>query len=240
MTGNRAELVVRDEGVGIDGAFMPQLFQRFRQASTGNARRHGGVGLGLSIVSSLVDLHGGEVRATSDGPGRGATFVVRLPLAAAAAAPIGPRDGHPAIDRASDAVRVLLVDDEADVREAVAGLLERAGVIVRALDSGAAIQTVIAEFQPDVLVLDIGMPDEDGYALIRRVRNLSAADGGTLPAISLTAHAREQDRQHAIDMGFQAHLAKPVDVATLLATVQRLAAGDVEDLLATSEASRRA
>lgn len=222
-SGTRAELVVRDEGVGIEAAFMPQLFQRFRQASTGNARRHGGVGLGLSIVSSLVDLHGGEVRAMSDGPGRGATFVVRLPLAATTAAPLGPRDAPSAPEHAGDAVRVLLVDDEADVREAVAGLLERAGVVVRALDSGATIQAAIAEFQPDVLVLDIGMPGEDGYALIRRVRGLPAADGGTLPAISLTAHAREQDRQHAIDTGFQAHLAKPVDVATLLATLQRLA-----------------
>ena len=120
-------------------------------------------------------------------------------------------------------IRVILVDDEADVRGAIAGLLERAGAKVLALESGASIDVAIAEFSPDVLVLDISMPGEDGYALIRRIRRLLKADGRFIPAISLTAHARDEDRRHAIDLGFQEHLAKPVNVAELLTTVRRLA-----------------
>ena len=222
-----AELIVVDEGIGIDSAFKPQLFQRFRQADTGTARRHGGLGLGLSIVSSLVKLHHGEVHATSDGPGKGATFVVRLPLSRTdavwppvdAQGPSMSTEDPPSVA----GIRVILVDDEADVRGAIAGLLERAGAKVLALESGASIDVAIAEFSPDVLVLDISMPGEDGYALIRRIRRLLKADGRFIPAISLTAHARDEDRRHAIDLGFQEHLAKPVNVAELLTTVRRLA-----------------
>ena len=224
--GEHAELTVADEGIGIDAEFKPHLFQRFRQAEGGNARRHGGVGLGLSIVSSLVQLHQGTIRAESDGAGTGATFVVCLPLSKATVAAISPPQhdvassgSHPRLD----GIRVVVVDDEADVRGAVVGLLERAGATVRPLESGAAIDATIAEFRPDVLVLDIGMPGEDGYTLIRRIRRLAATDGGGIPAISLTAHARDEDRRHAIAHGFQAHLAKPINVARLLSTVRDLA-----------------
>jgi signal transduction histidine kinase len=190
-----AELTVVDEGIGIDPAFKPQLFQRFRQADTGNARRHGGLGLGLSIVSSLVTLHHGEVQATSDGPGQGATFVVRLPLSRTDVVwpPVDAqgRSMSTADPPSAEGIRVILVDDD--------------------------------EFNPNVLVLDISMPGEDGYALIRRIRRLLKADGRFIPAISLTAHARDEDRRHAIDLGFQEHLAKPVNVAELLTTVRRLA-----------------
>jgi len=224
-SGDYAELTVADEGIGIDPAFKPQLFQRFRQADTGNSRRHGGVGLGLSIVSSLVELHQGEVHATSDGPGRGATFVVRLPLSKTAVVPaidpatVPTADPPPSIAGA----RVLVVDDETDVRGAIAGLIQRAGAEVLALDSGASIDTALADFRPHVLVLDIGMPGEDGYALIRRIRQLAESDGGDTPAISLTAHARDEDRRRAMALGFQAYLAKPVNVTQLLTTISRIA-----------------
>jgi len=225
--GQHAELTIADEGMGIDPAFKPNLFQRFRQADSGNARRHGGLGLGLAIVSNLVQLHQGEIHATSDGPGTGATFVVRLPLSTTDA--VTPQvDIHGVVASADPVVavqgiRVIVVDDEADVRGAVAGLLERAGATVRSMESGASIEVTIAEFRPDVLVLDIGMPGEDGYALIRRIRRLPTKDGGDIPAISLTAHARDEDRRHAIDLGFQAHLAKPVNIAMLLTTIRQLA-----------------
>jgi signal transduction histidine kinase/CheY-like chemotaxis protein len=221
--GDHAELTVADEGVGIDPAFQPHLFQRFRQADSGNARRHGGLGLGLSIVSSLVQLHHGEVSARSDGPGTGATFVVRVPLAKTSS--IKPFVGGEGVDpnASVEGVRVIVVDDEADVRDAVAGLLQRSGATVRALESGTSIEAAIAEFRPDVLILDIGMPVEDGYTLIRRIRGFAKADGGDIPAISLTAYARDEDRRHAMNLGFQAHLAKPVDVPVLLTTVRRLA-----------------
>lgn len=225
--GTHAQLTVADEGIGIEPAFRPHLFQRFRQAEAGNARRHGGVGLGLSIVSSLVHLHRGDVQADSDGPGTGATFTVRIPLTTLAVAASTRPDAIDAVPfdephRSLEGVRVIVVDDEADIRSAVAGLLERAGATVNSLESGAAIEDAIAQFRPDVLVLDIGMPGEDGYTLIRRIRRLTAA-GCDIPALSLTAHARDEDRRHAIDTGFQAHLAKPVDVGQLLTTVGRLA-----------------
>jgi CheY-like chemotaxis protein len=220
-----AELMVSDEGIGIEPTFMPLLFERFRQADTGNARRHGGLGLGLSIVASLVQLHNGVVHAASDGPGAGATFVVRLPLApsvsSAVASAIHLTSAEIESPVSIDGICVLVVDDEADVRGAVAGLLERAGAVVLALESGATIDSAIVEFRPDVLVLDVGMPGEDGYTLIRRIRQLSPP-ARTIPAISLTAHARDEDRRHAIDSGFQAHLSKPVNVPLLLSTIRDL------------------
>jgi signal transduction histidine kinase/ActR/RegA family two-component response regulator len=225
--GDEAELTVADEGIGIEPEFMPHLFERFRQAESGHARRHGGLGLGLSIVSSLARLHHGGVQATSKGPGMGASFVLRLPLSkdpATAPAPAGVAT-PPGPETSLQGIRVIVVDDEADVRDAVGGLLERAGAVVLALESGAAIESALADFRPDVLVLDIGMPGEDGYALIRRIRGLPAAAGGRIPAISLTAHARDEDRRHAIALGFQAHLAKPVNVSLLIATIRSLASG---------------
>ncbi len=241
----QAELSVLDHGIGIDPGFMPHLFQRFRQAESGDARRHGGLGLGLSIVSSLVRLHHGEVHASSDGLGAGSTFVVRLPLSDIPAAPadaprpaappaggatggaVGVTSGGPATPRQAplSGLRILIVDDETDVRGAVAGLLERAGARVVALDSGLTIDAAIRDGQPHVLLLDIGMPGEDGYALLRRIRARPPAGGRHIPAVSLTAHAREENRQKALDAGFQAHLTKPVNVELLVDTVLR-AAGD--------------
>ena len=227
--GDRALLVVRDDGEGIDAAFLPHVFTRFRQADGTATRRHGGLGLGLSIVEQLVGLHGGEVRASSAGRGRGATFVVSLPLetgsgdaraAVPAAAPGRTTDevGEDAAPLAG--LSLLLVDDEADVRSAVSRLLEQAGARVVALESGEAIDAALRAHRPDLLLLDIGMPLEDGYALMRRVRRLSADAGGATPAISLTAHARNEDRARALDAGFDDHLPKPIEVATLVAVVR--------------------
>ena len=216
-----AELVVKDQGRGIDPEFMPRLFQPFRQAESGASRQHGGLGLGLSIVSSLVTLHGGRVEAASDGPGKGATFTVMLPreLAPSTAPAVRADVVLAPTPLQLGGLRVLLVDDEADVRDAVSRVLERAGAVVLALPSGATIETAMADFRPDVLLLDIGMPGEDGYSLIRRIRSF---DGARVPAVSLTAHARDEDRAHALASGFQAHLPKPVQFAVLIRTLDEV------------------
>jgi signal transduction histidine kinase/ActR/RegA family two-component response regulator len=226
----RAELSVTDDGEGIEESFLPQLFTRFRQADSGTTRRHGGLGLGLSIVSSLVSLHGGEVLARSDGLGQGATFTVRLPLAPGVPGAGGNRDAHgvPQPSSLSESladVRILLVDDEEDVRTAVTHLLEQDGAEVRALAAGAEAEVELARHRPHVLILDIGMHGEDGYSLLRRLRALPPGSGGDTPAISLTAHAREEDRERALAAGFQDHLPKPVNVAALVSVLRRLVDG---------------
>jgi CheY-like chemotaxis protein/nitrogen-specific signal transduction histidine kinase len=225
----RAELVVADTGEGIDASFLPHLFTPFRQADSSAARRHGGLGLGLSIVASLIRLHQGEVRATSDGPGKGATFRVTLPTTARLAREAAPATSEPHLEgeraaRPLASVRVLLVDDEEDVRTAVTQLLTLAGASVVALDSGTDVAGALAADRPHVLLIDIGMPGEDGYSLIRRIRKLPAEAGGRTPAVSLTAHARGEDRVRALASGFQDHLPKPIDLPLLVETVRLLAA----------------
>jgi CheY-like chemotaxis protein len=213
----------------MDAEFMPNLFGRFRQADSSPARHHGGVGLGLSIVATLVRLHGGHVSATSPGRGRGATFTVTLPLALAPIEqqPAGAEPSAPSRESASAAplsnVRIVLVEDEEDVRAAIARILELKGASVVALSSGAGIEEALRSQRPHVLLLDISMPGEDGYALIRRIRELPAAAFGTTPAISLTAHARGEDRARALAAGFQKHLPKPADVPGLVAAILELA-----------------
>ncbi len=228
-SGDRAQLVITDNGEGIDADFLPQLFSRFRQADSTTSRRHGGLGLGLSIVASLVRLHGGEVTASSAGRGHGATFTVTLPVAEAgtslAASGGNAAAAEPARPQALQGLRLLVVDDERDVREAVAAILERCGARVRTLPGPADVESALAEFQPHVLVMDISMPGEDGYSTIARIRRLPADRGGPIPAISLTAHARSEDRERALSAGFHEHLAKPIDHAGLIAAVRRLAVG---------------
>jgi signal transduction histidine kinase/ActR/RegA family two-component response regulator len=229
--GKFAELAVADTGEGIDPAFLPHLFARFRQADSTTTRVHGGLGLGLSIVASLARLHGGDVKADSKGSGHGSTFTVRLPRAADANRLLAPPSAR-AIPSGSETllagVRVLVVDDEQDVRSALSRLLEQKGASVVALESGTGIEGILATHRPAVLVLDIGMPREDGYTLLRRIRRLPADAGGDVPAISLTAHARDEDRARAFAAGFQRHLPKPIDVTLLVSAIQDICAAPVE------------
>lgn len=215
-----AVLTVRDTGEGIAPEFLPHLFTRFRQADRGAARRHGGLGLGLSIVDNLLRLHGGSVSAQSDGQDRGSTFTVRLPLAKPERSDIAQQMPGTSTQMTLQHVRILLIDDDADIRRAVSELLKDLGAEVACLESGEHVASHLVEYRPDILLIDIGMPGEDGYSLIERIRRLPASSGGATPAISLTAHAREEDRAKALTAGFQSHLAKPIDLPLLVASIR--------------------
>jgi PAS domain S-box-containing protein len=233
--GGHAEVEVSDTGRGIPAEFLPHVFDRFRQADGGITREHGGLGLGLAIARNLVELHGGTITAASPGEGLGSTFRFRLPLLVrargveretAGEAPAAPGEhSSPITHRSSllEGLHVLVVDDDRDSREVVAAALAREGARVTEAGSAGEAFGAVTSLRPDVLVADIGMPGEDGYALIARVRALGAASGGSLPAAALTAYAREQDRERALAAGFQTHIAKPVEPRTLTATVARLA-----------------
>ena len=221
------EIVVRDTGQGISADFLPHIFERFRQAGTG-ARRHGGLGLGLSIVRHIVEMHGGTVMATSAGEGQGSVFTLRLPVVE-----VG-EDGQrmPALSREEggleeaprlDGVRVLVVEDEADARHLLAAVLQKRGARVFMAASGAEALEMLERDRPDVLLSDIALQDQDGYDLIRKVRALSAERGGRIPAAALTGYGRLEDRMRALSAGFQLHAAKPVEPAELIAVVASLA-----------------
>jgi len=221
------EIVVRDTGQGIAADFLPHIFERFRQAGTG-ARRHGGLGLGLSIVRHIVEMHGGTVMATSAGEGQGSVFTLRLPVVE-----VG-EDGQrmPALSREEggldesprlDGVRVLVVEDEADARHLLAAVLQKRGARVFMAASGAEALEMLERDRPDVLLSDIALQDQDGYDLIRKVRSLSAERGGRIPAAALTGYGRLEDRMRALSAGFQLHAAKPVEPAELIAVVASLA-----------------
>ncbi len=229
--GTEVEVSVVDTGEGIAPGFLPYVFDRFQQGDASTTRRHGGLGLGLAIVKELVELHGGTVRVESEGLGKGATFTVRLPLIAAYSEPdkedqlpeavLPENQPLPEVSLAN--IRVLVVDDESDARDLVKMLLEMAGATVSTAGSASEAMKHILATRPDVLVCDIGMQDEDGYSLIRRLRALEKKEEGALPAIALSAYARSEDRTKAIRSGFQNHLAKPVEPAELLAVVSSLA-----------------
>ena len=245
LLGGAAEIQVRDTGIGIKEDFLPYVFDRFRQSDASSTRSHGGLGLGLSITRHLVEMHGGTVAAASEGEGRGAVFTVLMPLVGPPAANAGPVDGPaPALsERAGTAAplalpslearRVLVVDDEADSRRLLVHLLTRARATVREAESVPAALATLQDWPADVLISDIAMPGEDGYGLIRRLRQSSEVEWRTLPAIALTAFARAEDREAALAAGFQMHLAKPFQPLTLLTAVAALAS--VEPTMVSSK-----
>jgi PAS domain S-box-containing protein len=220
---SRAEITVTDTGAGINAEFLPHIFDRFHQADRSITRRFGGLGLGLSIVKHLVELHGGTALVDSPGEGHGATFTIRLPTSSVVDAPdvtMPTANANETFqDVPLDGIRVLLVEDEADTREFVIRLLETHRARVVAAASAAEALSLFAADVPDIVVSDIGLPGVDGYDLMEQIRRKSVADGGGVPAIALTAYARSEDRTRALLAGYQAHLAKPVEPSELVATV---------------------
>jgi CheY-like chemotaxis protein/nitrogen-specific signal transduction histidine kinase len=228
MNGKFVRIVVSDTGHGIAPDFLPHVFERFRQADASSSRRHGGLGVGLSLVHDLIELHGGSVRAHSEGEGKGATFTIDLPVASSQEMVDGV-DGEGRSDTmmASLAdVRVLLIDDETDARDLSQAVLEHCGADVKAVSSSAealsALRDAPSDLRPHVIVSDLGMPTEDGYQLMRRIRALGA-ELGRIPAVAVTGYATSDDIERALAAGFQRHISKPMDPAVFVATVAELA-----------------
>jgi CheY-like chemotaxis protein/anti-sigma regulatory factor (Ser/Thr protein kinase) len=218
------EIEVRDTGTGIRPEFLPHVFDRFRQGDATTTRRYAGVGLGLAIAKQLVELHDGTIVAHSDGEGRGATFTVYLPLERRFA---GEEDGEVTGNRTKgtnlNGLEVLLVEDESLGREAMSRLLEEYGAQIRSAGSAAQAREAYKIRRPDVIVADIGMPDEDGNALITSLREFEEQQKlSRVPAVAVTAFARSEDRDLALASGFDEHLPKPVDTDELVALILRL------------------
>ncbi|MCC5617443.1 response regulator [Nostoc sp. CHAB 5836] len=217
-----AQIEVIDTGIGISSEFLPKVFERFRQADSTTTRSHNGLGLGLAIVRHLVELHKGTIFAQSLGTGEGATFTVRLPLLQDNR---GNREGateeisSPVPSTPLAGLRVLVVDDEADTRNFLSFMFEEYGAIATAVASVDEALAVLEQAKADILISDIGMSEQDGYTLIRKLRSLEPEKGGSIPAIALTAYTREEDRLEALSAGFQQHLSKPIDPAKLIAMV---------------------
>ncbi len=229
---SQVEIVVSDTGIGIPREFLPHVFERFRQADAGPTRKVVGLGLGLSIVRHIVEMHGGTVHAASDGEGTGSTFRVSLPLMsvhATPAEPAAPRE-HPKaasyspLTRLADltGVAVLAVDDEPDSLGLLRVVLEAAGATVTTLTSGVVALERVAAIRPDAIVVDLGMPYMDGFEFIARLRESDDPQVRDIPAAALTAFARSEDRTRALENGFELHLAKPADPGELVASVATL------------------
>jgi PAS domain S-box-containing protein len=231
---SHVEIVISDTGQGISSDILPFIFERFRQADSTSTRAHSGLGLGLAIVRHLVELHGGTVEAESAGVEQGATFTVKLPLVAMRSLDMSSERRedrmHPTASSGItfecppvlDGLHVLVVDDEEDARVFVTTVLEQCGARVSATSSVAEALSTLKKLRPDVLVSDLGMPEEDGYSLIKKVRSLSEEDGGRTPAAALTAYARVEDRMKVLRSGFQIHLPKPIEPAELVTVVANL------------------
>jgi signal transduction histidine kinase/ActR/RegA family two-component response regulator len=222
-------IAIEDSGVGIPADVLPHVFERFKQADGTTTRKYGGLGLGLSIVRHVIEAHGGEVRAHSEGEGRGTRIVIDLPLPDSENIARDGRDG--AADGASLTARllgarVLLVDDDADMLEFLGAALETAGALVRTTDGARSALEALGDFRPHVIVADIAMPEVDGYAFIRNVRALAADAGGLTPALALSALAQPADRARAVSAGFHMHVPKPVDPGDLVVTIASLLAPD--------------
>ncbi|MGB7890667.1 MAG: response regulator [Microcoleus sp.] len=223
--GDEAQIEIIDSGIGIAPDFLPYVFDRFRQADSSTTRSYGGLGLGLAIVRHLVEQHGGKVQAENN-PGAGAKFTVVLPLAQRNA--LAADDDWSHLNDQTQTLptlanlQLLVVDDDDDTREFLIALLEDEGAIVRSAASVAGALAALESYLPDLLLSDIGMPEADGYELIGRVREMERLRGGKMPAIALTAYAREEERQQALEAGFQMHLSKPVDINKLIAAIANL------------------
>jgi len=233
-SGDQCEISITDNGLGIEPQFLPYVFERFRQADNTSTRRYGGLGLGLAIVRHLVELHGGRVSALSPGKNRGSTFKVTIPVGSTLRPHIEesrPPEQEPLQTNEPtthdngeklDGVCVLVVDDDPDALEMLRYVLHSRGAIVRIAESARAAVETLDRWQPDVLVCDIAMPDQDGYELIAQVRSRGPERGRDLPAIALTAYARDEDRMRALEAGFQTHVSKPVDPAELITVLANL------------------
>ena len=220
------QLIVTDTGQGIPREFLPQVFERFKQADSSSARRHGGLGLGLALVRELVELHGGIVNADSPGPGHGSSFVVQLPAAEHVRLPSNAPASVATTSLAG--MHVLIVEDDDDGREIIVQALEDAGATVSAVSGARDALALLCGAEPttiQVVVTDIGMPEEDGYTLLRELRQLPVDQGGDLPAIAVTSYATVEDRRRALKAGFVAHIGKPFSPMTLVATIARAVTG---------------
>ena len=229
---DRAEIRVADTGKGIGSELLPVIWDRFRQGDSSATRSHGGLGLGLPLVRYLAESHGGSVSAESTGEGCGSTFTVWLPVLAVHVAPRddggGPTHSAPPPPSSTasfllDGLRILVVDDDADSRDLVTTVLRDRGAEVKSAESAAAALLAFRAFTPDVLVSDIGMPDVDGYELLRRIRALPELAGERVKAVSLSAYATAQDRANSLAVGFAMHLAKPVTIRELVRTIAAVA-----------------
>jgi signal transduction histidine kinase/CheY-like chemotaxis protein len=230
--GLEVQIVVKDTGVGIRGEFLPHVFERFRQDDATEARAHGGLGLGLAIVHHLVTLHNGSIRAESPGEGQGSTFTVTVPaltepeVSVLSGVPaLGPSSGGLDDPPTLTGLRILVVDDDADARDLFTRVLEQCDARVRAVASAGMALATLESWKPDVLVSDIAMPLESGYVLLRKIRQLTPEQGGTIPALAVTAYAGADDVKLALTAGFQAHVAKPVEPVDLALAVGSLARG---------------